>query len=201
MSKNWHRWVPFILGFAQVWAASALAQEFRGTLQGTVTDPSKATIVGAEVVLKNIDTAVERTSSTESEGHYVFQFLPPGNYSLSIRAPGFKTIVRESIVLSLAENVRLDVELPVGETSETVEVRGEIAAVQAESSSLGQVLQQSTIENLPLKGHSSLFMFTLATGVVNNRYGEFIVTPATMMDMQGTILDRIAFGNVRDVEN
>ncbi len=172
MSKNWHRWMLFILGFAQVWAASALAQEFRGTLQGTVTDPSKATIVGAEVVLKNIGTAVERTASTDSEGHYVFQFLPPGNYSLSTRAPGFKTIVRESIVLSLAENVRLDVELPVGETSETVEVRGEIATVQAESSSLGQVLQQSTIENLPLKGHSSLFMFTLATGVVNNRYGE-----------------------------
>ncbi len=172
MSKRWRRWMLFILGFAQVWAASALAQEFRGTLQGTITDPSKAAIVGAEVSLRNVDTAVERQATTDGEGHYIFQFLLPGSYSLTTKAAGFKTIVREGIALSVTENLRLDVELPVGETTETVEVRGEVATVQAESSSLGQVIRQSTIDSLPLKGHSSLFMFTLATGVVNNRYGE-----------------------------
>src|SRR5262245_37746282 len=108
MRKSQHPRVVHLLmtmGITLLWLSSLSAQEFRGTLQGTITDPSKATIVGAEVVLKNIGTAVERTASTDSEGHYVFQFLPPGNYSLSTRAPGFKTIVHESIVLSLAENV------------------------------------------------------------------------------------------------
>src|SRR5712692_873331 len=151
--------------------AGASAQEFRATLQGTVTDPSGATVAGAEVALKNVDTAVERKTVTDNSGHYIFQFLPPGAYSLTTKAAGFKTNVREGIDLSLGENVRLDIELPVGQASETIEVKGEVANLQAESSSLGQVVRQATIDSLPLKGHSSLFMFTLATGVVNNRYG------------------------------
>ena len=80
--------------------------------------------------------------------------------------------MREGIQLSLSENVRLDVELAVGQTVETVTVSGNVSAVQTESSSLGSVVRKEIIDSLPLKGHSSLFMFTLATGVVNNRSGE-----------------------------
>ena len=149
-----------------------LAQEFRATLQGTVTDPSQAAIAGAEVVLRNVDTAVERKAATTNEGHYLFQFLAPGNYSLTTHAAGFKTDVRDGIKLSLSENVRLDVELAVGQATETISVVGDVATVAAESSSLGSVVRQEIIDSLPLKGHSSLFMFTLTTGVVNNRYGE-----------------------------
>jgi hypothetical protein len=150
----------------------ALGQEFRATLQGTVSDPSRAVIAGAEVVLRNVDTGVERRLLTNRDGHYLFQFLPPGAYSLTTTAPGFKTDAREGIALSLNDNVRLDVELSVGQTSERITVTGEVAMVQAESSSLGSVVRKEIIQSLPLKGHSSLFMFTLATGVVNNRYGE-----------------------------
>lgn len=151
---------------------SVWAQEFRATLQGTVTDPTNATVSGAEVILKNEGTGVERQTTADSEGHYLFQFLPPATYSLTTRMQGFKTDLRAGIVISLGENVRLDVQMALGQAAETVNVSAEVSTVQAESSSLGSVVRQEIINSLPLKGHSSLFMFTLATGVVNNRYGE-----------------------------
>ena len=153
-------------------ASILCAQEFRATLQGTVQDPSHALIAAADMTLRNTETAVERRASTDGSGHYLFQFLPPGTYSLTTRAPGLKTDVRDGIKLSLGENVRLDVSLVLGQTTETVLVTGSVSTVQTESSSLGSVVRKEIIDSLPLKGHSSLFMFTLATGVVNNRYGE-----------------------------
>jgi hypothetical protein len=148
------------------------AQEFRATLQGTVSDPSNAVIAGAALTLRNTDTSVERKVIAGADGHYMFQFLPPGNYALTTGAAGFKADVRKDIKLSLSENVRLDVVLVIGQSTETVTVTGSVTTVQAESSTLGSVVRKEIIDSLPLKGHSSLFMFTLATGVVNNRYGE-----------------------------
>ena len=148
------------------------AQEFRATIQGTVADPSQAVVAGAEVVLRNVATGVDRRTLTTRDGHYLFQFLAPGGYSLTTSAPGFKTDVRDGISLSLGDNVRLNIELAVGQAIEKITVTGDVAMVQAESSSLGSVVRQEIVQSLPLKGHSSLFMFTLATGVVNNRYGE-----------------------------
>ena len=66
------------------------AQEFRATLQGTITDPSRAHIAGASLLLKHTATGVERPATADVAGHYVFQFLPPGAYGLTTRAPGFK---------------------------------------------------------------------------------------------------------------
>jgi len=152
--------------------AMLCAQEFRATLQGTVQDQTQALIAAAELTLRNTETAVERRAVTDTAGHYLFQFLPPGTYSLTTRAPGLKTDVRDGIKLSLGENVRLDISLVLGQTTETVTITGNVSTVQTESSSLGSVVRKEIIDSLPLKGHSSLFMFTLATGVVNNRYGE-----------------------------
>src|SRR5438128_1060555 len=132
-----------------------LAQEFRATLQGTVTDPSQAAIAGAEVVLRNVDTSVERKAATNNEGHYLFQFLAPGNYSLTTHAPGFKTDVRDGIKLSLSENVRLDVELAVGQATETISVVGDAATVAAESSWPGSGARQELSAILALKVNTS----------------------------------------------
>ena len=153
-------------------SATLSAQEFRGSLQGQVTDPSQAAVTGAEVTLRNIGTSAERKTTTDEQGRYLFQFLPPGTYSLTTRASGFKQDLREKIEIGLSENIRLDVALALGDTTETVNITSEVSTVQTESAALGSVVRQEIINSLPLKGHSSLFMFTLATGVVNNRYGE-----------------------------
>src|SRR5438034_6164296 len=127
------------------------AQEFRATLHGTITDPSRAHIAGASLLLKHTATGVERTAAADDAGHYVFQFLPPGTYALTTRAPGFKTDIREEVQLSLGDNLRLDVELAIGQANETVTVTGDAATVQAESSSLGSVVRKEIIDTLPLK--------------------------------------------------
>ena len=150
----------------------AIAQEFRATIRGVVTDPSQASVAAAVVVLRNVETGIERTVATDEAGQYVFPLVPPGNYRLTARSPGFKTTVRENIGISLNDHLRVDVELALGETTETVSVVGEIAVVQTDSSSLGAVVNRQIVDTLPLKGHSSLFMYNLVSGVVGQRYFE-----------------------------
>ena len=148
------------------------AQEFRATIQGTIFDPAKALVAGAEISLRNVDTGVERRTVSDTSGHFVFPLLPPGTYSITTKVAGFKTDTRDGVRASLGDNIRVDVDLAIGQASETISVTANAAAVQTDSSSLGSVVRKEIIDSLPLKGHSSLFMFTLATGVVNQRYGE-----------------------------
>ena len=153
-------------------AVVLLAQDFRSTLQGTITDPSQASVAGATVTLKNIDTAAERVTNADNDGFYIFQFLAPGNYQLSVKASGFRTAVQKGLTLALTQTLREDVKLQLGDTAETVSVVANVGVVETDSASLGTAIRQEIRDNLPLKGRSSLFMFTLTPGVVNNRYGE-----------------------------
>src|SRR5688572_25781657 len=107
---------------AALLAASALGQDFRSTLQGTVSDPQGAAVGNAQVTVRNTDTGVERTMSTDAEGAYLFQFLIPGNYHVTVRAPGFRALSRGGIQLNVTQTLRQDLALALGDTSETVEV-------------------------------------------------------------------------------
>lgn len=149
-----------------------LAQEFRATLQGTVSDPSNAGVPNATITLRNVDTGIEREATTDTAGYYLFQFVVPGNYSLTAKASGFKTAVRDGVQLSISDSARVDVALALGAASETISVSADVTAVQADSSSLGSVVSQKIVDTLPLKGHSSLYMYNLAPGVVGNRFLE-----------------------------
>ncbi|MBI1354436.1 MAG: hypothetical protein GC160_08820 [Acidobacteria bacterium] len=156
-----------------VWGLSPLgAQEFRATLQGSVGDQSDARIPGASVELTNTKTGVVQTTTTNESGLYSFQFLPPGLYRLSVTAEGFKTDVVDNIDLSLGQNQRIDINLELGQVTETVEVTSEVSLIQTDEASTGAVIRSEIKDNLPLKGRSSLFMFNLAPGVVTNRFGE-----------------------------
>jgi hypothetical protein len=77
----------------------AFAQDFRATLQGTISDPSDAVIAGSIATLRNTETGVERRTTGDAYGHYLFQYVPVGNYVLTASAPGFRTVVREGIRL------------------------------------------------------------------------------------------------------
>src|SRR5574340_1341524 len=155
-----------------VLAGALYAQEFRATLQGTVSDPLGAVIPLAEVLLHNTNTGVERADTTDETGHYRFSLLPPGTYSLRVRAAGFRTSVWEDSALSLDSNIRLDANMKLGPAAYSVTVGDEPAMVQPETSSLGAVVRKDLVDSLPLRGHSSLFLFNLAAGVISNRYGE-----------------------------
>ncbi|MBI2688781.1 MAG: TonB-dependent receptor [Acidobacteria bacterium] len=148
------------------------AQDFRSTLQGTVSDPTQASVANAAITLRNVDTGQNRTTTTDAEGFYIFQFLPPGNYELTIKSTGFRTSVEKGITLALTQTLRQDVSLQLGDTAETVNVVAGVAVIETDTTSLGTAIRSEVRDNLPLKGRSSLFMFTLTPGVVNNRYGE-----------------------------
>ncbi len=148
------------------------AQEFRATLQGTINDQTGSAVPRAGLSLTNEDTGVERKGESSEGGHYIFQFLQPGRYRLTVSATGFKGQIREGIELALGQNQRLDIAMELGAVSEAVEVTAGVPLVQTEETTLGAVIRSEIKDSLPLKGRSSLFMFTLAPGVVNNRYGE-----------------------------
>ena len=149
-----------------------LGQEFRATLQGTITDPSSASLPNASATLKNVETGIEHEAQADSAGHYIFSFIVPGSYSLTVRASGFKTSVRDNVQLSVNDDIRLDVQMSLGQATDTVQVSADVSAVQAESSSLGAVISEKIIDAQPLKGHSSLFLYMDTPGVVGNRYLE-----------------------------
>jgi len=88
-----------------LFGASALAQEFRATLQGGIADPSQAAVPKAAVTLKNLETGIQHETTSDAAGHYVFTFVPPGSYTLTVKAAGFKTTIREGILLSIHDNL------------------------------------------------------------------------------------------------
>src|SRR6185295_11880420 len=105
--------MPFlrILCLVGLAVMAARGQEFRATLQGTISDPTGAAVPNATVTLTSSDTGQERSDTTDADGHYLFTFVVPGRYSLNIRAVGFKTSLREDVSLSVNDSLRVDLEL------------------------------------------------------------------------------------------
>ena len=103
-------------------------------------------------VLKNIDTRHRARLYLRTEpGTTCLAFVAPGSYSVTVKAPGFKTTVRDDIRLSINDNLSIDMELPLGQASETVQVTGELTTVQSESSSLGSVIPEKIVTSMPLE--------------------------------------------------
>ena len=113
-----------------------------GTVDGAVTDPSGAAIPGAQVVLTNVGTQEKRTQATGSEGLYQFVNVVPGQYKLDIEKAGFKHVTRENVAVQVQQDTHIDAAMTVGQVTETVEVTSETPLLQAETSSLGQVVEQ-----------------------------------------------------------
>src|SRR6478672_7279271 len=77
----------------------ATAQEYRGRVQGTVADPSQAAVAGAGVTLRNVNTGIESNRETDASGHYLFDLVQPGSYTVTMQAPGFQKFVQEGVTV------------------------------------------------------------------------------------------------------
>ncbi|HLV02644.1 MAG TPA: carboxypeptidase-like regulatory domain-containing protein, partial [Acidobacteriota bacterium] len=143
-----------------------LAQVGQGTITGRVTDPSGAILPGAEVTLTNQATGISRSHVTNDVGEYTFTNLPPAGYQISVSLPGFKTSIVRDVTLFVNDTVRVDVRLEVGEIQTSVDVEGAAAVVQTETTSVGNVVDGTQIEEMPLDGRGDLFrLLSLAPGV------------------------------------
>jgi hypothetical protein len=143
------------IGFALLLATSLFGQSDRGTITGTVTDPANAVIAGANIEAKNNETgAIFHTTSTDT-GNYTVAQVPVGMYSLTVSSTGFKTFVRENIGVQVAQTIRLDVKLEVGQTSESVTVSGEISLLKTETGDISHNVTVQTLNQLPILGVGS----------------------------------------------
>lgn len=142
-----------------------MAQEFRSTLSGRVTDATGATVPGAKVVATETNTGAKAEVTTNPDGSYTLPFLAPGPYQLTVEANGFKKYTQSGI--TIGTNVRLsqDVVLQVGSQAESVTVTADVALLSTASASVGQVITSSQIENMPMNGRTPLTLAQLAYGV------------------------------------
>jgi hypothetical protein len=158
-----------ILLVAAIWAvtpAVVRGQNVYGSISGTVSDNSGASIPAATVTLTNLDKNEKNQITTNTSGSYSFVNISPGRYKIQVEKTGFKNFVREPIIVEVESGLKIDIVLPVGAASETVEVTGEAPLLQPETNSLGQVIEQRTVTDLPLNGRNPIALTELVPGVV-----------------------------------
>ena len=150
-------------------AATLAAQTFRGTILGTVTDPSGAVVAGAKVAAKNAGTGVERATETSADGSYSLPQLQIGTYSVTITSPNFQTFVATGVVVDVATERRVDAAMKTGQVSTRVEVAGDLMPqVETTSNDLGGVLTQSEVKDLPINGRDYTKLIYLNPGVAGS---------------------------------
>jgi Carboxypeptidase regulatory-like domain len=147
-------------------AFPAHAQITTATLNGAVTDPTGATVPEASVTVTNVDTGVSRTTVTNQAGEYSMPAIEPGKYSITISKGGFGTSQQNGLVLQVAQIATLNVVLKVGTASETIAVSASAAGLDTTSASLGTVIPEKVVTDLPLNGRQFSQLLQLAPGTV-----------------------------------
>jgi len=135
------------------------------SLRGTVTDPSGSTVSGAHVVLANAASKTERSATTADQGEYQFLFLPPGTYTLSVTASGFRRYEQTGIELLVNTPATVNAQLKVGASSETVTVTSEEPALNMVDASIGNSFNETQVKQVPLEGRNVPDLLSLQAGV------------------------------------
>ena len=153
--------ITFVLSLGLVWT-----QEFRSTLSGRVTDPTGAAIPGAKITALSTETGARAETTTGAEGEYTLPFLAPGAFRITAETQGFKRYTQEGVQIGTNTRVTVDIKLEVGSQSESVTISSDAPLLTTATSSVGQVITSSQIENMPMNGRTPLTLAQLAYGVV-----------------------------------
>jgi len=177
-----------LAAFVVLLATALIAQTFRGTILGTVTDQSGAVVSGVTVKILNVNTGQYRTTQTSADGSYAVPELQIGTYTVTVSLSGFQTSVTSGVTVDVGVERRVDVALKPGQVTEQVEVSGEnLPQVETTTNNLGGVLTSETVENLPVNGRDYTKLIFLTPGVSGSpdqisdspgSYGEFSMNGA-----------------------
>ena len=150
-------------------AGTALAQapDARGMLVGRVTDSTGAVVPGTDVRAVNVSTGVTASTKTNESGNYTLPYLAPGLYAVSAELTGFRKFVRENVQIRVNDSVELNIQMVVGDVAETVQVTAETPLLQTAEASLGQVVDERRITQLPLFAGNAMDLVHLAPGTIN----------------------------------
>ena len=142
-----------------------LVAQTQSRLAGLVSDDSGAVVVGARVTARNVQTGVTTVATTGDAGNYLFPALLPGGYEVSVEKAGFKRAVQAGITLETGITRTVDLRLSVGAVSETVEVKAQAALLESETSSVGQLIERTTVLNMPLESRRTAGLVRLLGAV------------------------------------
>ncbi|MDD1748527.1 MAG: TonB-dependent receptor, partial [Methanothrix sp.] len=132
--------------------SAGLSQDFRASLNGLVTDPTGAAVLGAKIKATNIQRNASSEAVTNDSGRYSIPFLIPGKYTVEVEAPGFKKYVRENVELQISDRAALDVRLELGAISEQVTVSEQMSLLETETASRGGVVDNQLLMSIPNAG-------------------------------------------------
>src|SRR3954471_14842730 len=150
------------------------AQSTNASLAGRVTDPSDAVIVAARVAAIDTATDLRYETTTDASGDYQFANLPPGRYRIDVEKPDFRTLRRPDVILHVQDALTIDLQMTLGQVSESTTVEGGAPIVNTRSGTVSTVIDRVFVDNLPLNGRSFQTLIALTPGVV--------VTPTAFND-------------------
>jgi hypothetical protein len=142
------------------------AQTSFGSIVGTVTDSSGASIPGASLTLTNIGTSERRTATARTGGNYQFLNLIPGDYWLEVENRGFKRYRREPIRVEVESSLRIDAQMQLGDVAEVLTVTAETPLLQTQTATVGQLVEARIVQDMPLNGRNPLNLIALAPGII-----------------------------------
>jgi len=147
------------------------AQRDLGTIVGAVTDPAGETVPHAKITITGQDTGVSYTVTADGTGNYIRGMLPLGPYSVTAEAHGFKKKIQRNIPVGLGARVGVDIQLEIGELSESIEVTATPPQLQTESTVTGATFEAASVRDLPLGGNM-VSLALLSAGVVPGESGS-----------------------------
>ncbi|SFR98136.1 Carboxypeptidase regulatory-like domain-containing protein [Granulicella pectinivorans] len=143
---------------------AAFAQLTTADIVGTVTDPTGAVIPNAPVTLTNLATHNQRNAVTNGSGDYQFTLLPVGTYTLTVKAPGFKTATTANLAVEAGDRARSDVHMATGGQTETVTVEAQTPLLQGDSATVSSTVTAKAVQDLPLNGRNFVQLVQLVPG-------------------------------------
>src|ERR1019366_3364420 len=150
-------------------SATVMAQVDMGSIAGVIRDPSGAAIPNAKVTLTNDGTNITVSTTTGSEGRYTFSPVKIGRYSISASASGFRTVKQNNVTVDVQQQREVDISLAIGQTTEIVVVDAAPPMLQTLDASVGQVVEEKAINDLPLNGRNYTFLAQLSAGVTQGQ--------------------------------
>lgn len=168
------RYAAITLILVVAFAPASSAQEATARLLGTITDPTGAVVVSANVVVRNVATGLQRKTVTNESGDYSISLLSIGQYTVTAEAAGFKTSTISGLALQVNQEARLDIRLALGSATESIQVTAATPVLVTDGSSVGQVVDNAAIANMPLNGRAFWQLAQLTPGAVYTPGGSDI---------------------------
>src|SRR5436190_18752975 len=202
------RSICILLLLALLSSSSAFSQAVSGSLLGTVTDASGATVPNAQVVMTETNTGVSRATRTGEAGNFVFGDVPQGTYSVSVEVTGFKKAVRSGVDVLVNATIRADLTLQPRNVNETINVTSDVALRQTDRSDVSVKVEEATLANLPIstqggRNFQSLLNFVPGTTRVFFSHSQFFNAASTLQTQvngQSRLANNLQFEGVDNNE-